>query len=181
MSRIGKLPVSIPSGVDINLQDGEIVVKGKLGQLSQQVPDGISVAIEDNQVTVTRSSDSKNHRSLHGLIRSLIANMVMGVSDGFTKTMELNGVGYRAQVQGKKLVMSLGFSHPVEIEAPEGITFEVENNTTLHVKGHDKQQVGQVSANIRKLRKPEPYKGKGIKYIDEIIRRKAGKAAKAVG
>jgi large subunit ribosomal protein L6 len=178
MSRIGKEPVIIPSGVNVTLVDGAVTVKGPKGELSSSVPGGITVEIADDQVVVTRASDQREHRSLHGLTRSLIANMVTGVTDGYSKSLEIVGVGYRAQARGANaLVIQAGFSHPVEVQAPEGVTFEVPSPTRITVSGADKQLVGQVAANIRAIRKPEPYKGKGIRYAGEQIRRKAGKAA----
>lgn len=178
MSRIGKEPVPIPSGVDVTLADGTVTVKGPKGELSEPVPDGITVDIRADEVVVTRASDEREHRSLHGLTRSLIANMVTGVTQGYTKNLEIVGVGYRAQARGSDgLVIQAGYSHPVEVTAPEGITFEVPSPTRITVSGADKQAVGQVAANIRAIRKPEPYKGKGIRYAGEQVRRKAGKAA----
>ena len=178
MSRIGKEPVPIPSGVDVALADGTVTVKGPKGELSQAVPEGITVEIADGQVVVTRASDHRRHRALHGLTRSLIANMVTGVTDGYSKSLEIVGVGYRAQARGNNaLVIQAGYSHPIEITAPEGVTFEVPSPTRITVSGADKQVVGQVAADIRAVRKPEPYKGKGIRYAGEQVRRKAGKAA----
>lgn len=176
MSRIGRKPISLPAGVEVTMDGNKLTVKGPRGVLSWEYPTDISVSQEDQQLLVTRPSDSKKHRSLHGLSRALIANMVEGVSNGFEKKLELVGVGYRAQMQGKKLVISIGFSHPVEVDPPEGIEFEVPAVTRITVKGIDKQLVGNTAAHIRAIRKPEPYKGKGIKYEKEIIRRKAGKA-----
>lgn len=179
MSRIGKQPVVIPNGVTVTVTpDNVVTVKGSKGQLTKAMHKDIKIAVEDNQVVVTRPSDDKNHRALHGLTRALINNMVTGVTDGFAKTLELVGVGYRAQLKGKKLTLSLGYSHPVEIDAVEGITYETPDANTIIVKGADKELVGAVAANIRKWREPEPYKGKGIKYKDEIIRRKEGKTGK---
>lgn len=179
MSRIGKQPVVIPNGVTVTVTpDNVVTVKGSKGQLTKAMHKDIKIAVEDTQVVVTRPSDDKNHRALHGLTRALINNMVTGVSDGFAKTLELVGVGYRAQLKGKKLTLSLGYSHPVEIDAVEGITYETPDANTIIVKGADKELVGAVAANIRKWREPEPYKGKGIKYKDEIIRRKEGKTGK---
>ncbi|MDT8715830.1 50S ribosomal protein L6 [Clostridium sp. 19966] len=179
MSRIGKLPVAIPSGVTVNVTpDNVVTVKGPKGQLTRTMHKDIKIAVEDNSVLVTRPSDQKEHRALHGLTRALINNMVNGVTEGYQKTLELIGVGYRAQIQGKKLVMSLGYSHPVEIEAVEGITFETPAANKVVVKGIDKELVGAVAADIRTWRKPEPYKGKGIKYDNEVIRRKEGKTGK---
>jgi large subunit ribosomal protein L6 len=178
MSRIGKEPVPIPGGVEVTLADGTVTVKGPKGELSQTVPDGVTVDVTDNEVVVKRASDHRKHRALHGLTRSLIANMVTGVTDGYSKSLEIVGVGYRAQARGSNtLVIQAGFSHPVEVNAPEGVTFEVPSPTRITVSGADKQVVGQVAADIRAIRKPEPYKGKGIRYAGEQVRRKAGKAA----
>ncbi|WP_297435189.1 50S ribosomal protein L6 [uncultured Clostridium sp.] len=179
MSRIGRLPVAIPAGVTVTVTPENIVtVKGPKGELTQAMHADMIIAIENNQVIVTRPSENKTHRSLHGLVRSLINNMVIGVNEEFSKTLELNGVGYKAQLQGKKLVMSLGFSHPVEIEVVEGVSVKVDGPTKLIISGCDKQKVGAFAASIRKWRKPEPYKGKGIKYAGEVIRRKEGKTGK---
>lgn len=176
MSRIGKLPIAIPAGVTITVSpENEVVVKGKNGELSAVFDRRITIKEEDQNVHVTRSSEAKTVRALHGLTRALIQNMVTGVSDGFAKTLEIVGVGYRAQLQGKKLVLGLGYSHPVEIMQPEGITFEVPNPNTIVIKGIDKQRVGQIAADIRAVRPPEPYKGKGIRYQGEYVRRKVGK------
>jgi large subunit ribosomal protein L6 len=178
MSRIGKEPVPIPDGVDVALAGGTVTVKGPRGELSHTVPDGVTVDLTDNQVVVTRASDHRRHRALHGLTRSLIANMVTGVTAGYSKSLEIVGVGYRAQARGNNaLVIQAGYSHPVEVVAPEGVTFEVPTPTRITVSGYDKQVVGQVAADIRAIRKPEPYKGKGIRYAGEQVRRKAGKAA----
>jgi large subunit ribosomal protein L6 len=178
MSRIGKEPVPIPAGVNVALADGTVTVKGPKGELSQAVPEGITVDVTDDQVVVTRASDHRRHRALHGLTRSLIANMVTGVTDGYSKSLEIVGVGYRAQARGSNaLVIQAGYSHPVEVTAPEGVTFEVPSPTRITVSGANKQVVGQVAAEIRAIRKPEPYKGKGIRYAGEQVRRKAGKAA----
>lgn len=175
MSRIGKLPIQIPSGVTITVDQDAIVVTGPKGTLSQQNLSHVTVAATDSVATVTRKSDEKVARAQHGLMRALVNNMVNGVSKGFEKKLELNGVGYRVSGGGQALNMTLGFSHPVEYKAPQGIQFTVEKNL-ITVSGIDKQQVGQVAAEVRALKKPEPYKGKGIKYIDEVIVRKAGKA-----
>ena len=178
MSRIGKEPVPVPTGVDVTLADGAVTVKGPRGELSHTVPDGVTVEVADGEIVVTRASDHRDHRALHGLTRSLIANMVTGVTDGYSKSLEIVGVGYRAQARGSDaLVIQAGFSHPVEVQAPEGVTFEVPTPTRITVSGADKQVVGQVAADIRAIRKPEPYKGKGIRYAGEQVRRKAGKAA----
>lgn len=174
MSRIGKLPIDIPEKVDIKLEGNNISVKGPKGELSIEFDSRISVNMEDNQIIVARSSDGRMDRSLHGLTRSLINNMVEGVTAGFEKKLEMVGVGYNAKLQGKELVLEVGYSHPVTIKAEENIEFEVQKNQ-ITVKGIDKQQVGQVAAIIRSVREPEPYKGKGIKYVDEHIRRKVGK------
>ena len=176
MSRVGRMPIEIPAGVTVDLQGQHITVKGPKGELSRDIHEDIKVAVEGNEILVTRPSDNKNHRALHGLTRALVANMVTGVHDGFSKKLEINGVGYRAAKQGNKLVLTLGFSHPVEMEAPAGITIEVPNQTEIVVSGADKEVVGAVAADIRKWRKPEPYKGKGIRYEGEVVRRKAGKA-----
>ena len=176
MSRVGRMPIEIPAGVTVDLQGQHITVKGPKGELSRDIHEDIKVAVEGNESLVTRPSDNKNHRALHGLTRALVANMVTGVHDGFSKKLEINGVGYRAAKQGNKLVLTLGFSHPVEMEAPAGITIDVPNQTEIVVSGADKEVVGAVAADIRKWRKPEPYKGKGIRYEGEVVRRKAGKA-----
>ncbi|ACA46502.1 50S ribosomal protein L6 [Clostridium botulinum] len=179
MSRVGKLPVAIPNGVTVTVTpDNVVTVKGPKGELVKAMSNKINIAVEDNSVVVTRDNDHKDVRALHGLTRALINNMVTGVNEGYVKTLELVGVGYRAQLQGKKLVLSLGFSHPVEMEAVSGVEFEVEGGTKVKVKGIDKELVGAVAADIRKWRKPEPYKGKGIKYENEVIRRKEGKTGK---
>ena len=178
MSRIGKEPIPLPSGVDVTLADGRVTVKGPKGTLTQDVHPAVTVAIDDGQVVVTRSSDQREHRALHGLTRALIANMVTGVTEGYRRDLEIVGVGYRAAARGSNgLTIQVGYSHPVEVDAPEGITFEVPAPTRISVIGFDKQLVGQVAANIRKIRKPEPYKGKGIRYAGEPVRRKSGKAA----
>ncbi|AVQ38222.1 50S ribosomal protein L6 [Clostridium botulinum] len=179
MSRVGKLPVAIPNGVTVTVTpDNVVTVKGPKGELVKAMSNKINIAVEDNSVVVTRDNDHKDVRALHGLTRALINNMVTGVNEGYVKTLELIGVGYRAQLQGKKLVLSLGFSHPVEMEAVSGVEFQVEGGTKVKVKGIDKELVGAVAADIRKWRKPEPYKGKGIKYENEVIRRKEGKTGK---
>lgn len=178
MSRIGKQPVTLPTGVTASLKGNSITVKGKKGELSFAFDDRMVVTIEEKDIIITRKSDEKEDRSLHGLTRSLIQNMVTGVTEGFEKHLEINGVGYRAQVSGKKLSLSLGFSHPVDLEVPEGLTVALEDKTkNLIISGIDKQRVGQFSAEIRSLRKPEPYKGKGIRYVGEYVKRKAGKTA----
>lgn len=179
MSRVGKMPIAIPAGVTVTVTPENVVtVKGPKGELVKAMHKDINIAVEDAQVVVTRPSDVKEHRALHGLTRALLNNMVVGVSQGFSKTLELNGVGYRAQLQGKKLVMNLGYSHPVEVEAVDGVDFKLDGTTKVIVEGIDKEKVGAVAANIRAWRKPEPYKGKGIKYSDEVIRRKEGKTGK---
>jgi large subunit ribosomal protein L6 len=178
MSRIGRLPVSIPAGVDVTIAGREVTVSGPKGRLSMQVAEPIEVSQNDGVVTVTRPSDEGRVRALHGLSRTLVANMVTGVTEGYRKTLEIVGVGYRAQARGSSVEFSLGFSHPVMVTPPDGITLRVETPTRLVVEGIDKQQVGEVAANIRKLRKPDPYKGKGLRYSGEQIRRKVGKAGK---
>ena len=179
MSRIGKLPIEIPAGVEVKIGEGNhITVKGPKGTLERKLADDMNIAMENGQITVTRPSDLKRHRALHGLTRTLIHNMVIGVTQGYEKVLEINGVGYRAQKQGTKLVMNLGYSHPVEMEAPAGITFDVPNPNTIIVKGIDKELVGQTAAVVRTKRPPEVYRGKGIKYAEEVIRRKEGKAGK---
>lgn len=176
MSRIGRKPISLPKGVEVTIENKVITVKGPKGVLSQEIPGDIVITREEDQLIVTRENDLRHNRAYHGLVRALVANMVEGVTNGFEKRLELVGVGYRAQMQGKKLVINIGFSHPVEIEPPAGIEFEVPAPTKIVVKGIDKQLVGNTAAHIRAIRKPEPYKGKGIKYENEQIRRKAGKA-----
>ena len=178
MSRIGRMPVVVPSGVDVTINGRDVVVKGPKGTLSLEVAVPIEVSHDGGVITVTRPSDEGEIRALHGLSRSLIANMVTGVTAGYSKTLEIVGVGYRVQARGKDLEFSLGYSHPVLVSPPEGVTFRVETPTRFVVEGIDKQQVGEVAANIRKLRKPDPYKGKGVRYSGEQIRRKAGKAGK---
>ncbi len=179
MSRIGKLPIAIPQGVEVKIADDNTVsVKGPKGQLIKKMNEDINIAIEDGSVLVTRPTDQKAHRALHGLTRALINNMVEGVSKGFERTLDINGVGYRAAKSGKKLTLTMGYSHPVEMEDPEGITTEVPAPNKIVVKGADKEKVGTHAANIRAVRKPEPYLGKGIKYSDEVIRRKEGKTGK---
>jgi len=179
VSRIGRLPVEVPQGVDIKIQGGYVRVKGPKGELEHTFPAAMDITFKDGEVLVKRPSDEREHRALHGMTRALINNMVVGVSTGFEKVLEINGVGYRAELKGKTLILNVGYSHPVDIETPEGINFEVgPRGLSITVRGHDKAQVGQVTADIRKVRPPEPYKGKGIKYKDERIRRKAGKAGK---
>ena len=178
MSRIGRLPVTIPSGVDVSIDGRHVQVKGPKGTLQHTVADPIDVVKEDSVIRVTRPSDEGPVRALHGLSRTLIANMVTGVTDGYKKTLEIVGVGYRVQAKGKDLEFALGYSHPITITPPDGITFRVEAPTRFVVEGIDKQLVGEVSAKIRKLRKPDPYKAKGVRYQGEVIRRKAGKVGK---
>ena len=179
MSRIGKSPITVPSGVEVNVAAGAITVKGPKGSLSRAIPGAITVRKDEANLLVERPDDERDNRALHGLTRTLVANMVQGVTAGFTKELDIVGVGYRAEAQGpNKLRLSLGFSHPVMVDAPEGVTFEVPQPTRIIVKGIDKEVVGQVAANIRSIRKPEPYKGKGVRYVDERIIRKAGKAGK---
>jgi ribosomal protein L6, bacterial type len=176
MSRIGKRPVVVPGNVKVNIDGQTVTVEGPKGKLSQTLRPEIKVVLEDGVLNVTRSGDDKDERSLHGLSRTLVSNMVEGVSNGFTKSLELVGVGYRAALQGKKLVLTIGYSHPVEIDPPAGIEIVVEGTNKVHVKGADKQLVGDIAADIRMVRPPEPYKGKGIKYQGEVVRRKAGKS-----
>ena len=176
MSRVGRMPIEIPAGVTVSQKENTLTVKGAKGELTRTFHPDINITVENNVITVTRPSDGKEHRSLHGLTRALVANMVTGVHEGFTKTLEINGVGYRAAKQGNKLALTLGFSHPVEMEAPAGITIDVPAPNKIVVTGADKEVVGAVAADIRKWRKPEPYKGKGIRYEGEVVRRKAGKA-----
>ena len=178
MSRIGKAPVAVPSGVTININGQSVEVKGPKGTLSQDIPAPITVAQEGEELVVSRPDDHRKNRSLHGLSRSLVFNMIEGVTKGYTINMEIFGVGYRVQLKGKNLEFALGYSHPVLIEAPEGITFAVDGNTKFSIAGIDKQQVGQIAANIRRLRKDDPYKGKGIRYEGEQVRRKVGKTGK---
>jgi len=179
MSRIGKKPISVPSGVDVTLDGTHVVVKGPKGTLEHDIPTEITIAREGDELVVARANEERRSRALHGLTRSLVANMVEGVSDGFARDLEIVGVGYRAAAQGpNKIELQVGYSHSVPFEAPDGITFEVPSPTKITVRGFDKQLVGQVAANIRKIRKPEPYKGKGIRYAGERVLRKAGKSAK---
>jgi large subunit ribosomal protein L6 len=177
MSRIGRQPIAVPDGVEIDIEPELVKVKGPKGELQERVSREIAVAQENGEIVVTRSTDRGEHRALHGLTRSLIANMVEGVTNGFEKRLEIQGVGYRAQLQGNKLVLALGYSHPVEVNAPEGIDFEVPQPTRITVRGISKQVVGEVAAIIRKQRPPEPYKGKGIRYEGEYVARKVGKRA----
>jgi len=178
MSRIGKLPITVPENVDINCNDSEITVKGKFGTLQTNLPDGLGVIQDTGKLTVSLKEETRNIRALHGLYRTLINNMVIGVSKQFDLTLTLKGVGYRAAVQGKEIVLNLGYSHPVKIEIPKNVSVEVVQNTTINLKSCDKELLGLFAANIRAWRKPEPYKGKGILYKDEQIIRKAGKSAK---
>ncbi len=178
MSRIGRKPINIPAGVDVNINGSEVTVKGPKGTLTQVFHKNITIEKKDNEIIVTRPDDNKENRSLHGLTRSLIANMIEGVTKGFTKELEVNGVGYRVQKQGKNLVMNLGYSHQVTVADLDDVTTSVEGTNKIIVSGADKQKVGQFAAEIREKRPPEPYKGKGIKYVDEVIRRKEGKAGK---
>jgi large subunit ribosomal protein L6 len=178
MSRIGRLPIEIPSGVDVTVDGSAVTVKGPKGELQLSAPTPIEVKLEDGHVLVTRPDDERESRSLHGLTRTLIANQIIGVTQGYSKALEIVGTGYRVQAKGSSLEFALGFSHSVTVDPPAGISFTVDGNTKLAVHGIDKQAVGEVAANIRKLRKPEPYKGKGIRYAGEIVRRKAGKSGK---
>ncbi|AYF53744.1 50S ribosomal protein L6 [Clostridium botulinum C] len=179
MSRVGRLPIEIPNGVNVTVTPENVVtVKGPKGELTKAMHEDINIAIEDNNIVVTRPSENAQHRALHGLTRALINNMVIGVTEGYQKTLELVGVGYRAQLKGKDLVLNLGYSHPVEIKAVQGVEYAVPEATKVVVSGIDKELVGSVAANIRVWRKPEPYKGKGIRYAGEVIRRKEGKTGK---
>jgi large subunit ribosomal protein L6 len=181
MSRVGRMPVPVPSGVEVKLDGNLFSAKGRLGTMNVDVPQGMTVDIQGSEITVTRRSDSKPHRSLHGLTRSLVNSAIVGVHEGFSKKLEIIGVGYRAELKGKSLIMHLGFSHPITFEPLDGIEFEVPDNTHVVVKGRDKQAVGQVASEIRGKRPPEPYKGNGVKYDGEHIRRKAGKTAASLG
>jgi len=178
MSRIGKAPIEVPNKVEISIEGNTVTVKGPLGTLTRTFRPELEIIREGNLLIINRKNEDRQTRSLHGLTRTLLNNMVVGVSQGFTKNLEMVGVGYRAQVQGKKLVMQLGYSHPIEVDPPAGIEISVEANTKITVKGYDKQVVGDVAANIRSFRKPEPYKGKGVRYTGEKVRRKAGKSGK---
>jgi large subunit ribosomal protein L6 len=178
MSRVGKKPIVIPAGVTVTLNNNTVTVKGPKGELTRTFHTDITINVEENLVTIARPSDVKEHRALHGTTRAVLANMVEGVSTGFTRGLELIGVGYRAQKQGNKLVLNVGYSHPVEIEAEEGLDIEVPANTKIIIKGTDKERVGALAANIRQVRPPEPYKGKGIRYEGEFVRRKEGKTGK---
>lgn len=178
MSRIGRLPISVPAGVEVKVTGNVVSVKGSKGELSHTVPSPILVDLDESTLTVTRPNDERESRSLHGLTRTLISNMIIGVTDGYKKNLEIVGTGYRVQAKGSDLEFALGFSHPVAVKAPEGITLTVEGPTKVSVSGISKQQVGEVAANIRKLRKPDPYKGKGVRYAGEVVRRKVGKSGK---
>src|SRR3954449_8356430 len=179
VSRVGKAPIAVPSGVTVTIADRHITVAGPKGSLERDIPGVITVRQDDSELVVERPNDERQNRAQHGLTRSLVNNMVVGVTEGFTKELEIVGVGYRATAQGPNAIeLALGFSHPVRVDAPNGIEFEVPAPTRINVKGIDKESVGQVAANIRKIRKPEPYKGKGVRYAGEVVRRKAGKAAK---
>ncbi|HCX63787.1 MAG TPA: 50S ribosomal protein L6 [Eubacteriaceae bacterium] len=179
MSRIGKMPISVPSGVTVTIgDDNAVAVKGPKGELARNLNKDMKIEQNDNEIVVTRPSDKKEHRALHGLTRALLNNMVVGVTEGYEKVLEINGVGYRAAKQGKKLVLNLGYSHPIEMEDPQGIETIVEGNNKITIKGINKELVGEHAANIRKQRPPEPYKGKGVKYVDERIIRKEGKTGK---
>ena len=180
MSRVGKMPIAIPSGVEVRIEGAKVTVKGPKGELSRDLEPDMKLNLSDGVLTVDRPSDKPRHRSAHGLTRTLIQNMVSGVTEGFAKTLELQGVGYRAQMQGPNLVPAVGYSRPVEVPPPPGIEFEVEGTTRVTVKGISKEGVGQAAADVRKVRPPEPYKGKGIRYVGEYVRRKAGKAGKAI-
>ncbi len=179
MSRIGKLPISVPQGVQVQIAGTRVTVKGPKGELIRDIDPEMRVEQHDGQLLVSRPTDQQRHRAMHGLTRTLVDNMVKGVSEGFSKTLEMQGVGYRAQMQGKDLVLAVGFSHPVQISPEPGIEFEVDGTSKITIKGINKEQVGQMAADVRKIRPPEPYKGKGIRYTGEYVRRKAGKAGKA--
>ena len=181
MSRIGRLPITVPATVDVTIDRRQLTVKGPKGTLSRQLHPDMTVSKEEGTLVVTRPTEQKTHKQLHGLTRTLVNNMVVGVTDGYRKGLEITGVGYRATLNGRKLTLNLGYSHPIEIDPPEGISFEVENPTRLAVVGIDKELVGQIAAKVRATRKPEPYKGKGVRYAGEYIRRKAGKAGKIGG
>jgi large subunit ribosomal protein L6 len=178
MSRVGNNPIPVPSGVDVRIDGAEVTVKGPKGELKRKFPERVSIAVDDEVATVSRSDESHEAKALHGLSRALLANMVQGVTDGFRRDLEIQGVGYRAQLKGANLELQVGFSHSVTVEAPTGIAFEVPEPTRVSVTGIDKELVGQVAADVRKVRPPEPYKGKGIRYVGEYVRRKAGKAGK---
>jgi large subunit ribosomal protein L6 len=180
MSRVGRQPIALPERVKVDIDGTHVTVRGPKGDLSRDVSPEMSLRLEEGQLLVSRPSDAPRHRALHGLTRSLIANMVIGVDTGFSKTLEIYGLGYRVEQRGANLVFSLGFSHPVEIPPPPGITLEADGTNRFHIRGSDKELVGQIAANLRALRPPEPYKGKGIRYAGEVVRRKAGKAGRAV-
>ena len=180
MSRVGRLPISVPAGVQVNINGSRISVKGPKGEMVRDFSPTIGVALENGQITITRKSDKPAERALHGTTRAVLANMIHGVNDGFVRTLEIEGVGYRAEMKGQTLVLFMGYSHPVEMEPPQGISFDIDLKARqVFVRGYDKEQVGQVAANIRMVRPPEPYHGKGLHYLGERIRRKAGKAGKA--
>jgi large subunit ribosomal protein L6 len=179
MSRVGKNPIPVPSGVEVQIQGNHVSVKGPKGELSRELNREMRIEQKDGEILVSRPSDQPRHRAMHGLTRSLVANMVTGVTTGFSKTLELQGVGYRAQMQGNELVLAIGYSHPVNVPPPPGVEFEVEGTSKIIVKGINREHVGQAAADVRKIRPPEPYKGKGIRYSGEYVRRKAGKAGKA--
>jgi len=179
MSRIGNAPIAVPSGVELKVAGGAMQVKGPKGSLARAIPEGIGLELSDGQATLKRPDDEKPSRARHGLARALLANMVIGVTEGFTRVLEIQGVGYRAEASGKKLNLTLGFSHPVEVEIPDGLKVSVENNTVVTIEGIDKERVGQFAADVRAFRPPEPYKGKGIRYQGERVRRKVGKAGAA--
>jgi len=179
MSRVGKMPIVVPKGVEVKIAGANVTVKGPKGELSREINAEMTLEQSDGQIVVTRPSDQTRHRAQHGLTRALVNNMVQGVSEGFAKTLEMQGVGYRAQMQGQDLVLAVGFSHPVNVPPPPGIEFEVEGTSRIIIRGINREQVGQVAADVRKIRPPEPYKGKGIRYLGEYVRRKAGKAGKA--
>ncbi len=182
MSRIGRMPIPIPKGVQVGIKGSYVTVKGPKGELNRSFNPDMTIALQDDQVVVTRATDSRQHRALHGLTRALLANMVTGVTEGYRKDMEINGVGYRAEMRGDDLVLHVGFSHPVEISPPPGVTLGIENRgKNIVVEGIDKELVGEMAARVRRVRPPEPYKGKGIRYVGEHVRQKAGKAGKVVG
>ena len=178
MSRVGNAPIAVPNNVEVTIDGQHVEVKGPKGTMTLELPAPITASVEDNEIVVSRPDDHRNNRALHGLSRSLVNNIVVGVTEGYKINMEIFGVGYRVQLKGKNLEFSLGYSHPILIEAPEGVTFSVDGNTKFAIEGSDKQQVGQIAANIRRLRKDDPYKGKGIRYAGEQIRRKVGKTGK---
>jgi large subunit ribosomal protein L6 len=182
VSRIGRMPIPIPKGVQVDIEGSQVTVKGPKGELNRSFSPDIKISLQDGQLVVTRPTDNRQHRALHGLTRALLANMVTGVTEGYRKDLEIRGVGYRAEMRGRNLVLYVGFSHPVEIAPPLGITFDIESRTkVITVEGVDKELVGEVAARVRRVRRPEPYKGKGIRYVGEYVRQKAGKAGKVVG